>query len=54
MGYRESEMLKRFQHDSNIAKVSIFDYGLWTWTKLFSMLNADPKISISQGKQKVF
>jgi len=23
-------MLKKFQHDSDIAKVSIFDYGLWT------------------------
>jgi len=27
-GYRKSEMLKKFQHDSDIAKVSIFDYGL--------------------------
>jgi len=23
-------MLKKFQHDSDIAKVSISDYGLWT------------------------
>jgi hypothetical protein len=30
MGYRESEMLKKFQHDSDIGKVSIFDYGLWS------------------------
>jgi hypothetical protein len=22
-------MLKKFQHDSDIAKVSIFDYGSW-------------------------
>jgi hypothetical protein len=29
MGYRKSEMLKKFQHDSDIAKLSIFDYGLW-------------------------
>jgi len=29
MGYRKSEMLKKFQHDSDIAKVSIFGYGLW-------------------------
>jgi len=35
MSYRKSEMLKKFQHDTNIAKVSIFDYGLWVgwgWT----------------------
>jgi len=25
-------MLKKFQHDSDTAKVSIFDYGLWTGT----------------------
>jgi len=30
MGYRKSEMLKKFQHDSDIAEVSIFDYGLWS------------------------
>ncbi len=30
MGYRKSEMLKKFQHDSGIANLSIFDYGLWT------------------------
>jgi hypothetical protein len=29
MVYRKSEMLKKFQHDSDIPKVSIFDYGLW-------------------------
>jgi len=29
MGYRKSEMLKKFQHDSDIAKVSIFGYELW-------------------------
>jgi hypothetical protein len=29
MGYPKSEMLKKFQHDSDIAKGSIFDYGLW-------------------------
>jgi hypothetical protein len=29
MGYRKSEMLKNFQHDSGIAKLSIFGYGLW-------------------------
>jgi hypothetical protein len=29
MVYRKSEMLKKFQHDSDIVKVSIFDYGLW-------------------------
>jgi hypothetical protein len=28
MGYPKSEMLKKFQHDSDIAKGSIFDYGL--------------------------
>jgi hypothetical protein len=32
MGYRKSEMLKRFQHDSDIAKLSILitdrGYGL--------------------------
>ena len=33
MSYRKSEMLKKFQHDTNIAKVSIFDYGLWTRAK---------------------
>ena len=31
MSYRKSEMLKKFQHDTNIAKVSIFDYGLWVY-----------------------
>jgi hypothetical protein len=29
MGYRKSEMLKKFQHDSDIAKLSTLDYGLW-------------------------
>jgi len=28
-GCRKSEMLKKFQHDSDIAQVSILDYGLW-------------------------
>jgi hypothetical protein len=28
-GYRKSEMLKKFQHGSGIADLSIFDYGLW-------------------------
>jgi hypothetical protein len=28
MSYRKSEMLKKFQHDGDIAEVSIFDYGL--------------------------
>ena len=28
MGYRKSEMLKKFQHYSDIAKLSIFDYGI--------------------------
>ena len=32
MGYRKSEMLKKFQHDSDIAKLSILDYGLWSLT----------------------
>jgi len=32
MGYRKSEMLKKFQHYSDIAKVSIFSYGLWGLT----------------------
>jgi len=27
MGYRKSEMLKKFQQESDIAKVSIFGYG---------------------------
>ena len=35
MGYRKSEMLKKFQHDSDIAKVSIFGYGLWKRPLLF-------------------
>jgi hypothetical protein len=30
MGYPKSEMLKKFQHDGDIAKGSIFDYGLWS------------------------
>ena len=30
MGYPKSEMLKKFQHDSDIPKGSIFDYGLWS------------------------
>jgi hypothetical protein len=38
MGYRKSEMLKKFQHDSDIAKVSIFDYGLWTLTLMLDWL----------------
>jgi len=29
MGYEKTEMLKKFQHDNDVAKVSIFDYGLW-------------------------
>jgi hypothetical protein len=29
MGYRKREMLKKFQHDKDIAKVLNFDYGLW-------------------------
>jgi hypothetical protein len=33
MGYRKSEMLKKFQHDSGIAKLSILDYGLWHGVK---------------------
>jgi hypothetical protein len=28
MGYPKSEMLKKFQHDRDIAKGSIFDYAL--------------------------
>jgi len=33
-------MLKKFQHDSDIAKVSIFDYGLWTlWLTSFMGLD---------------
>jgi hypothetical protein len=24
-------MLKKFQHDSDIGKVSGLDYGLWNW-----------------------
>jgi hypothetical protein len=38
MGYRKSEMLKKFQHDSDIAKVSIFDYGLWSFFDSFFWL----------------
>jgi len=33
MSYRKGEMLKKFQHDTNIVKVSIFDYGLWHRTE---------------------
>jgi hypothetical protein len=33
MGYPKSEMLKKFQHDSDIAKLSIFGYGLGCETK---------------------
>jgi len=29
MGYRKREMLKKFQHDTDIPKVFDFDYGLW-------------------------
>jgi hypothetical protein len=29
MGYRKSEMLNTFQHDSDIARLFIFDCGLW-------------------------
>jgi hypothetical protein len=29
MGYLKWEMLKKFQHDMNIAKVPDFDCGLW-------------------------
>jgi hypothetical protein len=28
MSYRKNEMLKKFQHDSDTANLSIFDYGL--------------------------
>jgi hypothetical protein len=39
MGYPKSEMLKKFQHDSDIAKGSIFDYGLWEWHGEFVLLS---------------
>jgi len=32
-GLSKSQMLKKFQHDGDIAEVFIFDYGLWTVSK---------------------
>jgi len=31
MGYQKREMLKKFRHDRDIAKISIFDYRLWNF-----------------------